>query len=250
MKITISKIQVKNALNKSKIYGVQYCLNPYRGCQHACRYCYAELIIKRAGKTEKWGSYLDIKDNLPYLLEGEVQRMKKGLVMISSVTDPYQSIEANTFLTRKCLKILADNNYPVYILTKSPLVLRDIDIFKSFEDCEVGITITTDSDEIRKLFEPLAPPLESRIMALQKLKKAGIKNSVFVGPLLPMRPENFLKMVESFVDCIYIDKMNYLFKVKSIYKRAGLEKFMDEDYFKKTLDFFRSKFENVTNCAE
>ncbi len=250
MKITISKIQVKNAISKSKIYGVQYCLNPYRGCQHACKYCYAELIIKKTGKTEKWGSYLDIKDNFLDILEREVHRIKKGLVMISSVTDPYQPVEARTFLTRRCLKVLAENNFPVYILTKSPLVSRDIDILKTFEDCEVGITITTDSEDVRRLFEPLAPPLESRIMALQKLKKAGIKTSVFAGPLLPMKPENFLRAVENFVDYIYIDKMNYSFKVKSIYEKAGLQKFMEDEYFEKVLDFFRSRFENVINCME
>lgn len=193
---------------------------------------------------------MEVKDNFLDVLEREVHRVKKGLVMISSVTDPYQTLEANTFLTRKCLKLLADNNYAVYILTKSPLVLRDIDIFKSFEDCEVGITITTDNEDVKKLFEPFAPPLEARIMALQKLKKAGIKTSVFIGPLLPMKPENFLRAVENFVDYIYIDKMNYLFKVKSIYEKAGLEKFIGEDYFKKILDFFSSKFENVINCSE
>jgi DNA repair photolyase len=250
MKITISKIQVKNAINKSRIYGVQYCLNPYRGCQHACRYCYAELIIKKTGKNERWGSYVDIKDNFIDILGKEVHSAKKGIVMISSVTDPYQPIEARTCLTRKCLKVLADKNFPVYILTKSPLVLRDIDIFKSLEDCEVGITITTDNENIRKLFEPFAPPLESRISALQKLKKAGVKTSVFIGPVLPMKPEKLFGAIENFVDYIYIDKMNYSFKVKSIYERAGLKEFMHEDYFNNILNFFSSNFENVINCME
>ncbi len=245
-----SYIKVKNALNRSKIYGVQYCLNPYRGCQHACKYCYAELIIKKTGKNEKWGSYVDIKDNFFETLEKEVYREKKGLVMISSVTDPYQPIEAKTRLTRRCLEALSRNGFPVYVLTKSHFVLGDIDIFRNFEDCEVGITITTDNENIRKIFEPFAPSIESRILTLQKLKKAGIKTSAFIGPALPMNPQNLLKLIEKTVDCIYIDKMNYSFKVKSIYERAGLNKFMQEDYFEKILNFFSSKFDDVINCME
>ncbi len=245
-----SYIKVKNALNKSKIYGVQYCLNPYRGCQHACKYCYAELIIKKTGKNEKWGSYVDIKENFSEILKREVCKLKKGLVMISSVTDPYQPIEAETYLTRRCLEVLSRNEFPVYVLTKSPLVLRDIDIFRNFEDCEVGITITTDNEDIRKIFEPFAPSIESRILALQKLKKEGVRTFAFIGPALPMNPENLLKMIEKSVDCIYIDKMNYFFKVKYVYERADLNKFMREDYFERILNFFRSKFSDVINCME
>lgn len=250
MRPNISLIQVKNALNKSGIYGVQYCLNPYRGCQHACKYCYAELIIKKTGKNDRWGSYVDIKDNFIEILQREAIRLKKGLIMLSSVTDPYQPVEAKTALTRKCLKILSENKFPVYILTKSPLVLRDIDIFKNFEDCEVGITVTTDNEEIRKLFEPFAPPIEARISALYKLKREGVKTSAFIGPALPMNPENLLKKIENSVDYIYIDKMNYSFKVKSIYEKAGLRKFLNDEYFQKILEIFTSRFEKIINCMD
>lgn len=250
MKLKISNIKVKKALNRSKIYGVQYCLNPYRGCQHACSYCYAELIIKKTGKNERWGSYVDIKENFLEVLEREAQGTRRGLVMISSVTDPYQPLERKTFLTRRCLEILAENKFPVYVLTKSPLVLRDIDIFKKFEDCEVGITITTDNDNVRRIFEPFAPSVEFRISALKRLKEAGIKTSAFIGPALPMNPQNLLKKIENSVDYIYIDKMNYSFKVKFIYERAGLEKFIDDAYFNTILKFFSSNFGNVINCME
>jgi len=250
MGLNISIIKVKNALSRSGIYGVQYCLNPYRGCQHACKYCYAELIVRKTGKNDRWGSYVDIKDNFPEILEREVQRGRKGVVMVSSVTDPYQPVEAKTFLTRKSLQILADNNFPVYILTKSPLVLRDIDIFRKFEECEVGITITTDNEHVRKILEPFAPSVESRILAVKRLKKEGVKTSVFIGPILPMKPENLLRSIENFVDCIYIDRMNYTFKVRSIYEKIGWKKFMDDEYFNNVLDFFRSRFENVINCME
>lgn len=250
MELKITYLKVKKALNRSRIYGVQYCLNPYRGCQHACSYCYAELIVKKTGKNERWGSYVDIKENFSEILEREASVARKGLIMISSVTDPYQPLEAKTLLTRKCLKILAEYNFPVYILTKSPLVLRDKDIFKNFEDCEVGITITTDNDNIRKIFEPFAPSVELRFSALKKLKEAGIKTSAFIGPALPMNPQNILKRIENYVDYIYIDKLNYSFKVKSIYEKIGLKKFMENAYFHSILEFFTSNFGNVINCME
>lgn len=250
MRLNISLIEVKNALNKSGIYGVQYCLNPYRGCQHACKYCYAEFIIKKTGKKDRWGSYIDIKNNFIEVLEREAIKLKKGLVMLSSVTDPYQPVEAKTAMTRKCLKILTENKFPIFILTKSPLVLRDVDILKNCEDCEVGITVTTDNEDIRKLFEPFAPSIESRISALYRLKREGIKTSAFIGPALPMIPENLLRKIENSVDYIYIDKLNYSYKVKSIYDKAGLKKFMDDEYFHRILEIFTSKFERIINCMD
>ncbi len=250
MSLIITTINVKKALHKSKIYGVDYCLNPYRGCQHGCRYCYAELIIRKAGKIDKWGSYLDIKNNFPELLEKEILKAKRGLIMISAVTDPYQPMEAKTNLTRKCLEILLNKGFGIYILTKSPLVLRDMNTLKKFEDCEVGITITTDNEHIKRLFEPSAPSIESRVDALKKLKNAGIKTSAFIGPALPMNPQRLFRMIENSADLIYLDKLNYSFKVSSIYKNAGLSKFMGDEYFKKILDFFNSHHERVINCMD
>ncbi|MGQ9617960.1 MAG: radical SAM protein [Candidatus Aminicenantia bacterium] len=250
MRIEFSDTKVKKVLNKSKIYGVDYCLNPYKGCQHACRYCYAELIIKKTGKREKWGTYVEIKENFPEFLKREVLRVKKGLVMVSSITDPYQSIEGKALLTRKCLEILAEGEFPVYILTKSSLVLRDIDILKRFEDIEVGITITTDDEKIRKYFEPCAPSIEERTFALKRLKKEGLKTCAFIGPALPMNPERLLKMIEGSADYTYIDKLNYSFKVVNLYRSAGLMKYLEREYFEKVLEFFSSHYKNVINCMK
>jgi len=144
------------------------------------------------GKTiNDWGNYVYVKANAPDLLKMQIKRMKdsgKGKeVLISSVTDPYQGVEARYKLTRQCLEILAQNHFQglVSILTKSDLVLRDVDILKQIENCIVGITITSTNDSISRYFERYAPPSSKRLDALKKLNKQGIDTYAFVGPLLP-----------------------------------------------------------------
>jgi DNA repair photolyase len=141
------------------------------------------------GHIEPWGRFVDVKMNAPELLMKQLKRAEKGNIIVSSVTDPYQPVEAQYLITRKCLETLRYFHFPVAILTKSPLVLRDLDIISKLDNVEVGITITTDNDRIRRLFEPNAPPIDSRIEALKKLHRAGIPTYAFIGPTLPMSPE-------------------------------------------------------------
>ena len=173
MKPEIHEINARTILSKSGIPGMKYCVNPYVGCAHACRYCYATFMKRFTGHLEPWGSFVDIKMNAPELLRKQLKRAEKGTVMLSSVTDPYQPAESKYKITRKCLEVLALYQFPVNILTKSPLVLRDIDIISGLKDAEVGITITTDEDKIRKIFEPGTPSISDRI---NKLKKIHVLN--------------------------------------------------------------------------
>ncbi|MFH0879237.1 MAG: radical SAM protein, partial [Lentisphaerota bacterium] len=139
MKVT--EIQSKAILSASKIY--DYVINPYVGCQHACSYCYARFMKRFSKHKEPWGEFVDVKINASDLLNVEIARKKKGSVWISGVCDPYQPLEAQYQLTRKCLEILADHDWPVFIQTRSPLVLRDLDILKKIKHCEVGFSIPT-----------------------------------------------------------------------------------------------------------
>ena len=157
MSLIIREIKAKSILTKSGIPGVDYCVNPYVGCSHGCRYCYATFMKRYTGHTEPWGGFVDVKINAPEILQRQLKRARNGRVMISSVTDAYQQIESKYKLTRQCLEILLQNQSPVDILTKSPLVLRDMDIIKKFKDIEVGITITTNDEEISRVFEANAP---------------------------------------------------------------------------------------------
>jgi DNA repair photolyase len=206
MNLIVKKIKVKSVLTRSGIPGVDYCINPYVGCFHGCRYCYATFMKRFTGHTEAWGSFVDVKINAPEVLQRQLQRKKKGRVMISSVTDAYQPIEARYKLTRKCLEVLLEHQFPVDILTKSPLVLRDMDLIKEFKDIEVGVTITTNDEKIRKIFEPKAPSITARINTLKKLHNNGINTYAFIGPVLPMNPEALLERMISHVDSIIIDR--------------------------------------------
>ncbi len=230
MSLIIREIEAKSILSRTGIPGVDYCLNPYTGCAHACRYCYATFMKKYTGHTEIWGSFVDAKVNAPGLLHKQLRTAPKGEVMISSVTDPYQPLEARFKITRRCLEILRTHRFPVRVLTKSPLVLRDTDLFREYEDIEVGVTVTTDRDDIRKIFEPGAPSISARIKALRALDEAGIPTYAFIGPLLPMDPEALAASLAPWAGRVLVDDMNYLSKTRHVYRDLGLDRWLDPGF--------------------
>lgn len=230
MGLIVNEITVKSVLSKTGIPGVKYCINPYVGCAHACRYCYATFMKRFTGHTEHWGSFVDVKMNAPDLLRRQLRRTEEGNIIMSSVTDPYQPIESRYMLTRRCLEVLTLFQFPIDILTKSPLVLRDMDILLRLEDVEVGLTITTDDERIRTLFEPYAPSIHERIDALRNLHNMGIKTYVFIGPVLPMNPDALARLLIPHVDSVLIDRMNYSEKVRWLYKKYKIEKWLDDDF--------------------
>jgi len=136
------------------------------------------------GHKEPWGEFVDVKINAADFLRVEIKKKKRKKVWVSGVCDPYQPLEAKYKLTRQCLEILAQNNWPVVIQTRSPLVLRDIDIIKDAQDFEVGFSVITADDRIRKLFKSNASPITDRIKALDELHKAGIRTYAIIVPTL------------------------------------------------------------------
>jgi len=134
-------------------------------------------------------------------------------VFISSLTDPYQPVEKKYGLTRKILEILLRHQFPIIVQTKSSLILRDFHLLSKFKDCEVGFTITTLDDDVKKNFEPHSSPVKERLEALKILKENKIKTYVFVGPILPHLTDKDLKKLikiasELKVDCLWFDKLN------------------------------------------
>lgn len=226
----IKEINVKTILTKTGIKGFDYCLNPYVGCGHACRYCYASFMKRFTGHSEPWGDFVDVKINAPQVLQKQLKRVRKGSVLISTVTDPYQPLEKKYGLTRQCLEALLDHPFPVDILTRSPLVLRDIDLFKRFTDLTVGLSIGTDKEEIKKIFEAHSPSIASRLEALTTLHGQGIKTYAFIGPLLPMDPIALAEKLTGLVDSVLIDRLNYSHKIKALYVREKMEGYLEEDY--------------------
>ena len=217
----------KTILSKSQIY--DYVINPYVGCQHACTYCYASFMKRFTGHKEPWGEFVDVKVNAAELLQKEILKKKQAKVWVSGVCDPYQPLEAKYQLTRKCLEILAQNDWPVVVQTRSSLVLRDIDIFKRAKNFEVGMSITTANDDIRKLFEPHAPPIGARIKALDELYRAGIRTFCMIAPMLP-DAEGLPELLAGKVDYILVDRMNYNHAVW-VYRKYGMQDKLTDGYF-------------------
>lgn len=189
--------------------------------------CYAPLVLR---EKRKWGNFIDVKTNAPEILEKQLKKIKSGNILISSVTDPYNPLERRYQITRKILEKLKDKDFFVSILTKSNLVLRDVDLLKQMK-CEVGVTITTFNEEARKVFEPNTISSEERLKVLDELKKQGIKTYVFFGPLLPYISDVSLeKTIEKFAGVkpfnIFVDRLN----VKSSYQWKIIEKVLEKNY--------------------
>ncbi len=176
--------RTKTALAPSNLPGLEYALNPYRGCSHGCVYCYAPDILRMSGEDE-WGSSVDIKEGLPNVLAKELKKKEKGTIGLGTVTDPYQIKEERANNTRYCLEQIARKKWMVCIQTKSDLVTRDIDILSGMEGVEVGITITTLDEELARRIEPGAPSPQRRLDALRALVDDEIRTWVFLGPIIP-----------------------------------------------------------------
>ena len=174
----IQEIEVNSFLTKSKSF--DHVFNPYRGCMHRCKYCYAHYMKDYTQHKEAWGDYVDVKKIKRYHIPKNAKR-----IMLSSVTDPYQPIEAKYKVTRNALKHLIGFSGTVSILTKSKLVTRDIDLFKQMEHVEVGMSIATVDEKFRRIMEEGASPIKERMEALKKIHDAGITTYVFVAPMLP-----------------------------------------------------------------
>ena len=222
MIMEIKEIEAKSILTVCKIPGIDFTINPYIGCRFGCTYCYASFIGRFIDKKNSdWGSFVYPKINAATLLKKELPRKCKNKgkgkeIFISSVTDPYQGLEAKYQLTRNCLKELIEFDFQgiVSILTKSQLVTRDIDLLKKLKAL-VGLTVTSTDDKVSRYFEKYAPNVTDRYKALEKLNKAGIKTYAFLGPLLPHYVANqkevekvFVKLNQVGTKDIYIEHMN------------------------------------------
>ena len=199
------------------------------------------------GHKEPWGKFVDVKINAPDLLWEEIKRKSVGRVWISGVCDPYQPIEARYELTKQCLEILVQHDWPITIQTKSALVLRDMELLRDTNKIEVGLTVTTGDDSIRRLFEPNAPSIQARISALEELHFAGIRTFAMIAPILP-RAEELADTLRGKVDYVLIDRMNYHYG-DWVYRRYKLEGTMSDDFFSQASKELASAFEKRgINC--
>lgn len=183
-----------------------FTLNPYSGCQFGCAYCYAAFFVNDAQKRQDWGGWVEVKTNAVRELERSRSLYGKKIYM-SSVTDPYQPLEAKIGLTREILEVLSSPlKMPrLVVQTRSPLVERDLDLLSKLEHVRINMTVTTDSEMVRKRFEPLCPSIESRLEALRAAKAAGLRTCVCITPMLPLEdPEAFARKLVALEADIYV----------------------------------------------
>lgn len=189
-------VECRSALSRSKLPGLDHALNPYVGCSHDCAYCYAPYVL--GIDRSSWGSGVKVKSNLPRLLAKELGR-PRGTIGVGTVTDPYQPIEKEIELTRTCLELMVAKRARFSILTKSDLVVRDIDLIKRSSDSEVGVTVTTLDEEAAASIERNAPSPRRRLEAVRRLVSEGVDAYVLIGPVLPGVTDTDL---DAFIDAI------------------------------------------------
>ena len=205
MKLSVTK--AKSILVKSNLPASDYVANPYSGCTHNCRYCYASFMKRFTGHEEEWGTFLDVKeydsDKLPRSLDGRT-------VLLSSVTDPYNPYEMKFHKSREILELLSCTNAHVEILSKSDLILKDMDLLKRIPDISVGISLNTLNDDFRKDMEPGAPSIQKRLYALETLHKEGIPTYLFMSPIFPYitNVHEIIEAVSGKVDQICFENLN------------------------------------------
>jgi DNA repair photolyase len=255
-RVTFTDIESSGILTPLKSgnpMGYDFSLNPYVGCAFGCSYCYVRRMQHGDDAEEKsdtWGDWVKIKANALSLLQRSWRRLYGKKILIGSATDPYQPIERKTGLTRALLESLV-MAYParIHILTRSPVVTRDIDVFARFGDAlGVGVSIPTDDDAVRKVFEPSAPSIPQRLAALEELHRAGVRTTVNIAPILPCNPARLGELIRDRADSWWVDAMRYHWtdpKMAARYRQNGWGRWMNPD-----LDAIREEIRLAWNGAE
>lgn len=177
----IQEIEVKNVLSKSNLPVCEYSVNPYVGCPHACQYCYASFMKRFTNHPEPWGDFLDVK----YWTEIKNPKKYAGKeLFIGSVTDPYNPQEETYGRTRTLLEQLQGSDAKISIATKSDLILRDLELIKSFPNARVSWSIDTLDETFREDMDR-AVSIQRRLAAMKAFHKAGVRTTCFISPIFP-----------------------------------------------------------------
>lgn len=179
----VELVKCKTAASRSGLPGLDWAVNPYRGCSHACAYCYAQDVT-RFHLGRPWGETIEVKTNIVQRLRKELEMGATGVYGVGTVTDPYQSLEGKFELTRGCLSALRSAGAAVSILTKSDLVLRDLDILRGWPGAEVGVSLASLDDNLASLVERGAPSPSKRLDALRRLSEDGVKTYLMAAPII------------------------------------------------------------------
>lgn len=227
----IREIQVRNILTKSDLPVCDYSVNPYVGCAHACRYCYASFMKRFTGHTEPWGSFLDVKywGKIPH-----PEKYDGKELFIGSVTDPYLPQEEKFCRTRALLEELQSSGVRLSIATKSDLILRDFDLIKTFSDARVSWSVNTLDEDFRKDMDN-ASSIERRLEAMKTFHDAGVRTTCFISPIFPgiTDVKLIIERVKGQCNLIWLENLN----LRGSFKGA-------------ILDYIREKYPELTGLYE
>jgi DNA repair photolyase len=221
----ISRIRIHSLLAKSIIPNTEYVINPYRGCAHGCIYCSAEYAhLASNGVVKDWSQNITIKSNAAGSLDQEtLAKLHQKKILIGSFTDPYQPLESTYRLTRQILEKLVGMDPSITILTKSDLILRDIDVLKKFTNLKVGVSLSNLDEKIRIALEPRAASPQKRMSVLRTLHTEGVATFLFISPYMPGFTD-FPALIELNKDTIDFVMFEYLSIRKNNW--AKIQKFL------------------------
>jgi DNA repair photolyase len=248
----IEAIEAKSILSKVKndhFFGLSYNMNLYRGCQHGCIYCDSRSKCYQLGEL----SYIRYKKNALELLEKELYTKKvKGTIGFGSMNDPYMPVEKNMELTRKAIALLVKYKYPLHLITKSNLVVRDLDLLKKLKDIYVAIsfTITTANDELARIIEPNASLPSERFEAIRILSENGIYCGITLMPILPYINDTEQNITDILT---FAGKtgVKYIIPFMGLTLREGSREYFYqklEDFFPGNRDKYINSFGNIYVC--
>lgn len=249
----IQEIEVQSVMTKSSLPVGGYSVNPYVGCPHACKYCYASFMKRFTGHTEPWGTFLDVKHwkpiANPHKYDGE-------RIVIGSVTDGYNLYEAEFRNTRRLLEELRGTQAELMICTKSDLVLRDLDLLKQFPKVTVSWSVNTLNEEFRADMDR-AVSIERRLHAMRQVYEAGIRTVCFVSPIFPgiTDVKAIIEEVKGYADLIWLENLNLRGQFKGEImayireKHPALFPLYEEIYNQKRLDYWKALEEEISSYA-
>ena len=206
MDIIEKEIQVKDYLTKSNLPASDYVINPYVGCPHGCKYCYASFMKRFTGHKEEWGTFVDIKRCDKKI---NTKKLENKTVFLSSVTDCYNKFEEKYKITRKILKELINVNCNLNISTKSKLILRDLDLLKQMKNLMVSMSINTLDENFKEDMDN-ASSIKERLNTLRTLHENGIYTVLFMSPIFPYIT-NFKDIIEiskEYIDEYWFENLN------------------------------------------
>lgn len=210
----IKEIEAKSVITKSNLPVCDFSVNPYTGCEHACKYCYACFMKRFTNHPEEWGEFVDVKIWQPIKTLG---KYKGKELFIGSVTDPYQPIEEKYRRTRTLLEELQGSGAKISIATKSDLILRDLDIIKTFPDARVSWSVNT-LDEGFKDDMDKAVSIKNRLAAMKAFHNAGVRTTCFISPIFPgiTDVKAIIEQAKEHCNLIWLENLNLRGSYKSV----------------------------------